>query len=704
MRFSLQDVKKQVKRQSDELAVTLHFLRPGELQSEIEHLIAYHEQLLGQPRRLFSIDEARAAIADYRLAQCLLNTLSAWYHWQQCPWSEVLERIGNNAHACLEDAGITSPVYLRLALFNFVNAHYCGFLDSQTRPEALQKFALQYQLDVSDLAYLLVLDSDEESILVRATPQLPSAQEVARLYNQWAFEAALFTASKVHFVIDCHSFEQAAEAGSQATVSATMGTGVGAVIKRLCYLARRLGVYYDLAYHTSDAISKRVSARDTSTSNYLHLTLYGPQEMTGAPQQYGLRLARLCRLLLGYGSPQRQYTGERQGSGRQKQGAMRATMLTSAIVEAEATVHFLQRSYRFAIDHAVLSLLPPVETALASSQKMPSSSAAASLVDAQPVDTPTVSSVFDSSIEQSFAEAFAALEQSQAVDSWRLLREPEPLLLPNSIFIPDFALTRKQQRIYVEILGFWTPAYRERKIQKLQQLQERKDIVLAIPVEARDAFARIASSFPIVWYDGQLSAIELLHLLRSHYDDFRERLASIDTLAVRQEVEQKGLLPERTCFELLHCYRRSELLQAAAQVTGNGIVFRAGIGLYQPHWMERLKTSFVEWIISVGELSLTEALRESRVRWPALADYENATIEAILSLWPEVHIHRTSIFEAVVKVVKQVTELNTDAGIQSVSANEKLTSDVPTKKTSREKRAAPKKRIVREAAQGDLWS
>jgi len=281
--------------------------------------------------------------------------------------------------------------------------------------------------------------------------------------------------------------------------------------------------------------------------------------MTGAPQQYGLRLARLCRLLLGYGVKSQPQRRELAGQSKQKMGAMQARegndlrpyMLPSAIVEAEATVHFLQRSYCFEIDAAMLALLPPVETPLVHAQD--DSQAQSAKVPLEDVAVAAPSSVFDSSIEQSFAEAFAALEQSQAVDGWRLLREPEPLLLDTSILIPDFLLTRGQQRIYVEILGFWTPSYRERKLQKLQQLQERKDSGLAIPREGRAAFASIASAFPIVEYDGQLSATELLQTLRNYYDDFDERLAKIDKVAVQQEIEQKGLVPERDCYELLHC-------------------------------------------------------------------------------------------------------------------------------------------------------
>ena len=88
MRFGLQDVKKQVYRREGELYVGLHFLRPGELRSEIERLIAYHEQLIGQSRLRFSMDDARACIGDYRLAHCLICALSNWYQWRQRSWED----------------------------------------------------------------------------------------------------------------------------------------------------------------------------------------------------------------------------------------------------------------------------------------------------------------------------------------------------------------------------------------------------------------------------------------------------------------------------------------------------------------------------------------------------------------------------------------------------------------------------------------
>lgn len=345
MRFSLQDVKKHIQRQGDELIVRLHFLRPGELHSEIAQLIAYHELHAASRKahKHFSLDDARACVGDYRMAHCLIATLSNWYNWHAPDWHDVLQHIAGDTPLQLAEAGITSPAYLRLALFTFVNQHYAGFLDTQQRAEALQQFAAPYSLSVTDLEYLLALDSDDEELLLRDTPEPPTPQDVATRYNQWVFESALFNASSVHLVIDCNAFERAQQLTNQAT-----GTGVGAVIKRLCYLARLLGVYYDLSY----------DSEAPATAPRLHLTLYGPQEMTGAAQQYGLRLARLCRLLLGYATPSQQQATH----GKRQQRESHTHFLNGAIVQAEATIHFLQRTYTFRIDQNVLSLLPPVIT------------------------------------------------------------------------------------------------------------------------------------------------------------------------------------------------------------------------------------------------------------------------------------------------------------------------------------------------------
>ncbi|MEO8972259.1 MAG: DUF790 family protein [Ktedonobacteraceae bacterium] len=671
VRFSLQDVKKQVHRRRGELAVSLHFLRPGESQSELERLIAYHERLSGQPQRAFSRDDARACVGDYRLADCLIATLNAWYSWQQPSWEKLMQDYGDASAALLEIEQITSPTHLRLALFSYVNANSHGFVDSATRTSVLETFAADYQLSIAQLEYLLALDSEDEAVLVRETARPPVVQDVATLYNQWAFEAALFNASSVHFVIDCAAFEQQSETGS----------GVGAVIKRLTYLARKRGVYYDISYDNDEGHKPGYTG-----TLHLRLTLYGPQEMTGAAQQYGLRLAQLCRMLLGY---------------RQKSGAANfpAMLPAKAILEAEATVHFLQRAYTFAITSTILALLPPLSPSSTSGETSSEQSAIVAPVSA----SSSASTIFDSSIEHFFAGTFASLESSSAVDGWSLVREPEPLLLEHSIFIPDFALTRNARRIYMEILGFWTPAYRERKVQKLQQLQGRGDIALAIPDDAREAFAAIASHFPIVYYHGQLSATDILQMLRTHFDDLPQRLASIDSVAVCQQVLREGWIPERTCYPLLQCYRRSELALAAGRVveSATDIAFSPGIGLYTLDWLEHLRVSFVEWLGKMGVVPLADVLHACRTRWLQFATAEDAALEAIFSLWPEVQVKRSSIFDATIAIAG--TDDVRDTGDSDDVMDEDTPHRTATKKTVRERKAPYKKRTTNETQQEDLW-
>ena len=70
---------------------------------------------------------------------------------------------------------------------------------------------------------------------------------------------------------------------------------------------------------------------------------------------------------------------------------------------------------------------------------------------------------FDSSVEQKFAAKF-----EQVSSGWRLIREPDPIIVSDGRgFIPDFAFEKYGIKVYLEIVGFWTNEYLVRKIQKI---------------------------------------------------------------------------------------------------------------------------------------------------------------------------------------------------------------------------------------------
>ena len=79
---------------------------------------------------------------------------------------------------------------------------------------------------------------------------------------------------------------------------------------------------------------------------------------------------------------------------------------------------------------------------------------------------------------------FAAEFQAKFGDrrgQWELSREDEVLLLGDTVFIPDFALTHRKdgRRALVEIVGFWHPEYLRRKLEKVRQAG-REDLLLLV--------------------------------------------------------------------------------------------------------------------------------------------------------------------------------------------------------------------------------
>ncbi|HLL61104.1 MAG TPA: DUF790 family protein, partial [Candidatus Nitrosocosmicus sp.] len=75
---------------------------------------------------------------------------------------------------------------------------------------------------------------------------------------------------------------------------------------------------------------------------------------------------------------------------------------------------------------------------------------------------------YDSKIEKTFAQKFELFSTG-----WSIEREPEPLISRSrTAFISDFILTKHENKVMVEIIGFWTSEYLERKIQKIAQVIE----------------------------------------------------------------------------------------------------------------------------------------------------------------------------------------------------------------------------------------
>jgi uncharacterized protein len=83
--------------------------------------------------------------------------------------------------------------------------------------------------------------------------------------------------------------------------------------------------------------------------------------------------------------------------------------------------------------------------------------------------------LFDSPTEARFAANFA-----RAAPDWDLIDEPEPLSAEGTLVFPDFELVHRrdpQRRWWLEITGFWTREYLEKKLAQLRTAKIERLIV-----------------------------------------------------------------------------------------------------------------------------------------------------------------------------------------------------------------------------------
>ncbi|QSG10149.1 Nuclease of restriction endonuclease-like fold, implicated in nucleotide excision repair [Halapricum desulfuricans] len=164
-----------------------------------------------------------------------------------------------------------------------------------------------------------------------------------------------------------------------------------------------------------------------------------------------------------------------------------------------------------------------------------------------PDHEPVTAVTFDSGVEADFATRFEALDLD-----WDLVREPEPLAAGAHVVIPDFAFDYRYAdfRVYFEIMGFWTPEYVAKKLDRLADLE---DVELLVAVdrslgvgeiedidqltESGDASAEIeARDHRAITYSGTVRLKNVRDALRRYEDELvAESVAELPEKLVPEE-------------------------------------------------------------------------------------------------------------------------------------------------------------------------
>ncbi|WGI17354.1 DUF790 family protein [Methanonatronarchaeum sp. AMET-Sl] len=82
---------------------------------------------------------------------------------------------------------------------------------------------------------------------------------------------------------------------------------------------------------------------------------------------------------------------------------------------------------------------------------------------------------FDSEVERDLANRLEKIKTG-----WQIKREPTIIKSGNSVMIPDFSFEKYNKSFYLEVVGFWTPEYIEKKIKKVKNMEADKPVILAV--------------------------------------------------------------------------------------------------------------------------------------------------------------------------------------------------------------------------------
>jgi predicted nuclease of restriction endonuclease-like RecB superfamily len=115
--------------------------------------------------------------------------------------------------------------------------------------------------------------------------------------------------------------------------------------------------------------------------------------------------------------------------------------------------------------------------------------------------------VFDSKLEERFARDF----KKHAPD-WDLVREPEPVPAGGTLIFPDFLMRHRLhpgREHLIEIVGFWTSDYIQKKLDRLRAAGIR-NLILAIDEERRCADGDLPPGARVVWYRRRIDPASIL--------------------------------------------------------------------------------------------------------------------------------------------------------------------------------------------------
>jgi predicted nuclease of restriction endonuclease-like RecB superfamily len=368
---------------------------------------------------------------DYRLVRGLSTLLE-----RRCQFNTTISQRDENC-------GISvNPIDIRRLLWE--ESARRGFaLSESLRDEILCDVASKMNISSNSIMQSLWSDLDENTVLELFSPL--SSEELLAWYNLSLLQTLLFTCTRLEFSVRG-----------------------GANWKNTLRNVKRLGLMYNLREqkNTNESADASNVHRGKSKGYLVHAdvknsggheselvcSIDGPVSLFKLTDRYGTSIAKLVPFIV---SSSWWYISA---------SIIRKTMSGKKVHEFRISSSDVQQNI----------LSEPLRN-----DKNGSSNSIKNNSINTNINGRSTSAYFDSSIEEKFAIKFEHL-----ANRWKIKREPDPLIVGNGVaFIPDFLFEKYGRKVYLEIVGFWTKEYLEKKFQKVSEILLNSNVDLFVAVD-----------------------------------------------------------------------------------------------------------------------------------------------------------------------------------------------------------------------------
>ncbi|AKB53931.1 hypothetical protein MSBR2_1462 [Methanosarcina barkeri 227] len=356
-------------------------------------------------------------------------------------------------------------------------------LSPAERKEALQKAAKKLSISAKELEKALWADLEENQIVKSFVPIYPA--ELLKQYNISLTQTLLFRAVDLDIWIKGD-------------------------FQKILWKILRSGLMYSLEDADEErgkidrGINREKEEKEGKTrENFeelkaVHLHLDGPASLFRISERYGNSFAKIFPALL-------RSKGWRLKAGILHKGYQGKRILNFTLddsekffkITPEAAVYPETLSPELQIKEKIEKYEAGEETGKKAGEEA-EKEARIEEIDAE-------EAAYDSTLEQMFG--------SLSLGSWKIKREPTILKAGKYAFVPDFSLQRDGMRVYLEIVGFWTPEYLENKIEKLKQVKE--PVILLIDRKLKCSEKDFPSQ-EVIFFDKKIPANKVMQILRKY--------------------------------------------------------------------------------------------------------------------------------------------------------------------------------------------